>query len=66
MRRAAGVAVLILAVVAVAWWLWPKNTDLGSARFFADQTYYFEAIRVLTETGPAGGDIGEAAEAATC
>jgi pimeloyl-ACP methyl ester carboxylesterase len=63
MRRAAGIAVLILGVVVVSWWLWPRNRGQGSARFFADQTYYFEAIRVLTDTGPAGGDTGEAAEA---
>jgi alpha-beta hydrolase superfamily lysophospholipase len=62
MRRVAGVAVLVLVVVLVAWWFWPKK-DQGSARFFADQTYYFEAIRVLTDTGPAGGDTGEASEA---
>src|ERR1700749_1207521 len=54
MRRAVGVAVLILVVVVVAWRLWPKNGGQGSARFFAAQTYYFEAIRVLTDTDPGG------------
>jgi pimeloyl-ACP methyl ester carboxylesterase len=55
--------VLILVIFVVAWLLWFKKKDQGNARFFADQTYYFEAIRVLTDTGPAGGDTGEAAEA---
>ena len=63
MRRIARVAAAVLAVVVAAWLLWPKKKDQGNARFFDDQTYYFEAIRVLTDTGPAGGDTAEAAEA---
>jgi hypothetical protein len=63
MCRSAGVASAVLVVVAAAWLLWPKKKDQGNARFFDDQTYYFEAIRVLTDTGPAGGASGEAAEA---
>jgi alpha-beta hydrolase superfamily lysophospholipase len=63
MRRSVRVVVAAIAVVVVAWLLWPKKKDQGNARFFADQTYYFEAIRVLTDTGPAGGDTGEASEA---
>jgi alpha-beta hydrolase superfamily lysophospholipase len=32
---------------------------MGNARFFADQTYNFETIRVLTDTAPVGGDLAE-------
>jgi alpha-beta hydrolase superfamily lysophospholipase len=53
----------VLVVLVVGFIFWPKKNDRGDARFFADQTYYFEAIRVLTDTGPAGGDTGEASEA---
>jgi alpha-beta hydrolase superfamily lysophospholipase len=63
MRRKIRIVLMLLVVVVAAWFLWPKKKPLGNARFFADQTYYFEAIRVLTDTSPAGGDTGEAFEA---
>ena len=63
MRRRFQVVLVMLVVVVAAWGFWPKKKPLGNARFFSDQAYYFEAIRVLTDTGPAGGDTGEASEA---
>ncbi|HTA93593.1 MAG TPA: hypothetical protein VK745_28640 [Polyangiaceae bacterium] len=63
MRRYSRVALAGVLILVAAWWFWPKKKDHGNARFFEDQTYYFEAIRVLTDTGPVGGDTGEAAEA---
>jgi alpha-beta hydrolase superfamily lysophospholipase len=63
MRRYSRVGLAGVLILFAAWWFWPKKKDQGNARFFEDQTYYFEAIRVLTDTGPAGGDTGEAAEA---
>ena len=63
MGRSIGFGFAILVVLAAAWLFWPKPEDRGNARFFADQTYNFEAIRVLTDTGPAGGDTGEASQA---
>jgi alpha-beta hydrolase superfamily lysophospholipase len=62
MRRSTW-GVLAVIALAAAWLFWPKKEDRGNARFFADQAYYFETIRVLTDTGPAGGDTGEASRA---
>lgn len=59
MRRSiwisAGAAVLAVGVFA----FWPKGAETGNPRFFKDQTYNFETIRVLTDTAPAGGDLAE-------
>lgn len=32
---------------------------MGTARFFENQTYNFETIRVLTDTAPVGGDLAD-------
>ena len=59
MRRSlllsAGAAVLIVGAFA----LWPKGAETGNPRFFKDQTYNFEAIRVLSDTSPVGGDLAD-------
>jgi alpha-beta hydrolase superfamily lysophospholipase len=62
MRWIKWIAVAAVAVLAVVLLL-PKPKDMGAPRFFADQTYNFEAVRVLTDTGPFGGDTGEASQA---
>jgi hypothetical protein len=62
MRRSMWVG-LTFVVLVMAWFFWPRTEDRGHARFFANQAYYFEAIRVLTDNGPAGGDTGEASRA---
>jgi alpha-beta hydrolase superfamily lysophospholipase len=36
---------------------------MGSPRYFNDQTYNFEAIRVFSNNGPFGGDTGEPSQA---
>ena len=48
-----------VAVSAVAWLFWPKGAEMGNSRFFENQTYNFETIRVLTDTAPVGGDLAE-------
>jgi alpha-beta hydrolase superfamily lysophospholipase len=53
----------IVAVLVAAWLFWPRPADIGHPRFFADQTYYFETIRVLSDIQPAGGDSAEALQA---
>jgi alpha-beta hydrolase superfamily lysophospholipase len=53
----------LVAIVAAAWFFWPKPADMGHPRFFADQTYNFETIRVLSDIQPAGGDSEEALQA---
>ncbi|MGC1550402.1 MAG: alpha/beta fold hydrolase [Rhodanobacter sp.] len=51
-----------LLVAAVTWHFWANRPDLGNPRFFADQTYNFEAIRVLNDTSVVGGDTGEVSQ----
>ena len=59
MHRSGWIAVGVVAVSAVAWLLWPKGVEMGNSRFFEDQTYNFETIRVLTDTAPVGGDLAD-------
>jgi alpha-beta hydrolase superfamily lysophospholipase len=63
MRRIVWISLAVLIVLAAAWHFWPKKPDQGDARFFADQTYNFEAIRVLSDNAVAGGDTNEASQA---
>ncbi|MDR3498483.1 MAG: alpha/beta fold hydrolase [Parvibaculum sp.] len=59
MRRSGWFVAGVIAVAAATWLLWPKGAQIGNARFFKDQTYNFETIRVLTDTAPVGGDLAE-------
>jgi alpha-beta hydrolase superfamily lysophospholipase len=63
MRRTGWIVVAVIVVLVAGLLLWPKAVDRGNPRFFADQTYNFETIRVLMDNGPAGGDTNEAAQA---
>jgi alpha-beta hydrolase superfamily lysophospholipase len=49
--------VIGLALIAVL--LWPRPADRGRDRFFADDSYNFETVRVLNDIAAAGGDAGE-------
>jgi alpha-beta hydrolase superfamily lysophospholipase len=62
MRRIVWIVAAIV-VLAAAWMFWPRPAELGDPRFFADRTYDFEAIRVLSDIAPAGGDSAEAMQA---
>jgi dienelactone hydrolase len=55
--------ILIAIVLVVAWMFWPRSPDIGRPQFFSDQTYNFEALRVIDDTAVAGGDANEAAQA---
>jgi alpha-beta hydrolase superfamily lysophospholipase len=58
------VGVIVLILIAVIWqWLDRPPADLGHPRYFTDQTYNFETLRVLDDTSVAGGDSGEVAQA---
>src|SRR5580704_14882546 len=63
MRRFGWIAAGIAVVLAGAFLFWPKPKDIGSPRYFSDQTYNFEAIRVFSNNGPFGGDVGEPGQA---
>lgn len=53
------VVALLVVVAAAAWIFWPKASDLGRSRFFADQTYNFQTLRALDDVSEIGGDTGE-------
>src|SRR5580658_2313721 len=55
--------ILMALVLVVAWVFWPRSPDMGRPQFFSDQTYNFEALRVIDDTAVAGGDANEAAQA---
>lgn len=60
MRRRLWVLGALLALTLIAVLLWPKPDDRGHGRFFADDAYNFETVRVLNDIAAAGGDAGEA------
>lgn len=53
----------VVLALLIAWVAWPKPQDRGRPRFFADQTYNFEAVRVFNDVAAAGGDTGEGMQA---
>ena len=59
MRRSLWISAGVAALAVGAFAFWPKGAEIGNARFFKDQTYNFETIRVLTDTAPVGGDLAE-------
>jgi alpha-beta hydrolase superfamily lysophospholipase len=59
MRRVVTILGILLGLALVALWLWPKSPDRGQSRFFADDSYNFETVRVLNDVAAAGGDTGE-------
>jgi alpha-beta hydrolase superfamily lysophospholipase len=63
MRRLSPRILLAVIVLLVVWMFWPRTPDAGQPRFFQDQTYNFEALRVIDDTGVAGGNYNEAAQA---
>lgn len=65
MRKTLLGAVGVVLLLGAAWFLWLKPEDRGRPRFFADQAYNFEAIRVLNDIAIAGGDTGETLQAIT-
>ncbi|HTV86803.1 MAG TPA: alpha/beta hydrolase [Dyella sp.] len=56
------IAAAIVVVAAIAWHvLSPRPEDRGNPRYFADQTYNFETIRVLNDIAAVGGDSADVA-----
>jgi hypothetical protein len=49
--------------VAVGWHVLAKPDDRDNPRYFADQTYNFEAIRVLNDIASVGGDSADVIQA---
>jgi alpha-beta hydrolase superfamily lysophospholipase len=64
MRKRIFIGVIILILAAVIWHLANRPPeDLGNPRYFTDQTYNFETLRVLSDTADVGGDPGEVNQA---
>jgi alpha-beta hydrolase superfamily lysophospholipase len=64
MRKRILFGLIVLILAGVIWHLVnlpPK--DLGNPRYFTDQTYNFETLRVLNDTSVVGGDSGEVGQA---
>lgn len=61
MRRTIVRLLIILVIALVARILWPRSPEVGQPRFFSDQTYNFEALRAIDDTGVAGGNYNEVA-----
>jgi pimeloyl-ACP methyl ester carboxylesterase len=57
MRRILILAVLFL--VMIGWYVHKHPTDYGVSRLYANQTYHFEALRVLNNITVVGGDPNE-------
>lgn len=52
--------VIVLCLVAIILFIFVRRgTDVGSPRFFKDQTYYYEALRTLSRCPFGGADVGE-------
>lgn len=58
------IGVVVVVVVAVAWHVLSRPPeDRGNPRYFADQTYNFETVRVLNDIAAVGGDSADVAQA---
>jgi alpha-beta hydrolase superfamily lysophospholipase len=54
------VVVIVLFLVCIGWYVHKHRSDYGVSRLYANQTYHFEALRVLNNTAVVGGDPNEA------
>ncbi|MBE1159830.1 alpha/beta hydrolase family protein [Dyella acidiphila] len=64
MRNRFFIIAAVLIVAGVIWhFLDRPQPDLGSPRYFSDQTYNFETARVLNDIAGVGGDGGEVGQA---
>jgi alpha-beta hydrolase superfamily lysophospholipase len=58
------VVIAILLVAAIAWHVLSRPPeDRGNPRYFADQTYNFETVRVLNDISAVGGDSADITQA---
>jgi alpha-beta hydrolase superfamily lysophospholipase len=63
MRRTFIRLLIAIVVLLAVWIFWPRAPEVGRPRFFTDQTYNFEALRVIDDSAIAGGNYNEAAQA---
>ena len=53
------ILIVVLLLIGIGWYVHEHPRDYGASRFYADQTYHFEALRVLNDTSVVGGDPNE-------
>ena len=58
---AGGVLLATLLVLAFIWW--KRGADIGRTRFFKNQTYHFQTLRVFNDIPASGADTGEILQA---
>lgn len=64
MRNRFLIGVAVLAVAAIAWHFADRPPeDQGHPRYFADQTYNFETLRVVNDLSVVGGDSADVEQA---
>ena len=61
--RKLGIAAAVVLLAWVVLIVWPAPVDVGHGKFFKDDSYNFEARRLLNDVAAAGGDSGEALQA---
>ena len=53
------VVIAILLLVGIGWYVHKHPRDYGTSHLYANQTYHFEALRVLNDTSVVGADPNE-------
>ena len=53
------IPIVVLLLIGVGWYVHEHPSDYGTSRFYANETYHFEALRVLNDTSVVGGDPNE-------
>src|SRR5471030_2688546 len=56
-------AALLVATLLLAFLWWKQRVDVGQRRFFRNQTYHFQTLRVFNDIPAGGADTGEILEA---
>ncbi|MGO9004958.1 MAG: alpha/beta hydrolase family protein [Beijerinckiaceae bacterium] len=54
---------VLLAACLVALVIWRRGTEVGQTRFFLNQTYHFQTLRVFNDIPAGGADTGEILQA---
>jgi alpha-beta hydrolase superfamily lysophospholipase len=53
------IVILVVLLVGIGWYVHEHPSDYGTSRLYANQTYHFEALRVLNDTSVVGSDPNE-------
>jgi hypothetical protein len=53
------VGTFLLAAYLLALGIWRRGADVGQTRFFHNQTYHFQTLRVFNDIPAGGADTGE-------